>query len=95
MENNKFIEHAMNKELAFVEENSLKLQLLKNKAPVRYGELLKKINYTETVIREALQLGNIRKAMMYTCVLQKLVAKLKGGLPEVEQFVLKKFKKIK
>lgn len=95
MENNKFIEHAMNKELAFVEENSLKLQLLKNKAPVRYGELLKKINYTETVIREALQLGNIRKAMMYTCVLQKLVGKLKGGLPEVEQFVLKKFKKIK
>ncbi|MEY8661654.1 hypothetical protein AALT52_01915 [Ligilactobacillus faecis] len=95
MENNKFIEHAMNKELAFVEENSLKLQLLKNKAPVRYGELLQKINYTETVIREALQLGNIRKAMMYTCVLQKLVGKLKGGLPEVEQFVLKKFKKIK
>ncbi len=95
MENNEFIEQAMDKELAFVKENSFKLQLLKNKEPVKYGELLQKINYTEVIIREALQLGNVRKAIMYTCVLQQLIGKLKSGSSEVEQFVLEKFKKIK
>ncbi len=56
---------------------------------------MQKINYTEVIIREALQLGNVRKAIMYTCVLQQLIGKLKSGLSEVEQFVLEKFKKIK
>ncbi len=39
MENNEFIEQAMDKELAFVRENSFKLQLLKNKEPVKYDKV--------------------------------------------------------
>lgn len=97
MENNyyKELELIVDKEMNFLKVNSLKLQLARKIAPKKYSVLLKKIVYTESVIRQSLQLGNLKKAYMYVLVLKKLMKQLADSMPDIDRRITQKFEKIK
>lgn len=97
MENNyyKELESIVDKEVEFLKVNSLKLQLARKIDPKKYNVLLKKIVYTEGVIRQSLQLGNLKKAYMYVLVLKKLMKQLADSMPDIDRRITQKFEKIK
>ena len=97
MENNyyKELESFVDKEVDFLKANSLKLQLARRIVPKKYDVLLKKIVYTESVIRRSLQLGNLKKAYMYVLVLKKLMKQLADSMPDIDRRIAQKFEKIK
>ncbi|QCQ04646.1 hypothetical protein FAX13_08500 [Ligilactobacillus animalis] len=97
MENNHYkeLESIVDKEVEFLKVNSLKLQLARKIAPKKYNVLLKKIVYTEGVIRQSLQLGNLKKAYMYVLVLKKLMKQLADSMPDINRRIAQKFEKIK